>query len=50
MCSRIAMLNRGRIVALDTTQALLARVGGGSLEDAFVQIMHDDNATMTVAA
>ena len=50
LCSRIAMLNRGRIVALDTTQALLARVGGGSLEDAFVQIMHDDNATMTVAA
>ncbi len=46
LCNRIAMLNRGRIVALDTTQALLARVGGSSLEDAFVQIMHDDNAAM----
>jgi ABC-2 type transport system ATP-binding protein len=29
-------------VALDTTQALLARVGGVDLEDAFVRIMHQD--------
>ncbi len=41
LCGRIAMLKGGRIVALDTTQALLARVGGTDLEDAFVRIMHD---------
>ncbi|NYT83359.1 ABC transporter ATP-binding protein [Alcaligenaceae bacterium] len=42
LCGRIAMLKSGRVVALDTTQALLARVGGADLEDAFVRIMHDD--------
>lgn len=41
LCGRIAMLKRGRIVALDTTDALLARVGGAGLEEAFVQIMHE---------
>jgi ABC-2 type transport system ATP-binding protein len=40
LCGRIAMLKRGRIVALESTQALLARTGG-SLEQAFVQIMND---------
>ncbi|CFN02813.1 ABC transporter ATP-binding protein [Bordetella pertussis] len=43
LCTRIAMLKGGRIVALDTTQALLARVGGVDLEDAFVRIMHQDD-------
>jgi ABC-2 type transport system ATP-binding protein len=42
LCGRIAMLRSGHIAALDTTQALLARVGGTDLEDAFVRIMHDD--------
>uniref|UniRef100_UPI00333E7DCE ABC transporter ATP-binding protein n=1 Tax=Castellaniella defragrans TaxID=75697 RepID=UPI00333E7DCE len=44
LCGRIAMLKAGRIVALDTTQALLARGGGTDLEDAFVRIMHEDRA------
>jgi ABC-2 type transport system ATP-binding protein len=39
LCGRIAMLKRGRIVALDSTKALLARTGG-SLEQAFVHIMN----------
>lgn len=43
LCGRIAMLKNGRIVALDTTQALLARVGGADLEDAFVRIMHNED-------
>ena len=43
LCGRIAMLKRGRIVALDSTQALLARFGGGDLEDAFVRIMNDED-------
>ncbi|RTZ43438.1 ABC transporter ATP-binding protein [Candidimonas sp. SYP-B2681] len=43
LCGRIAMLKAGRVVALDTTQALLARVGGNDLEDAFVRIMNDDD-------
>jgi len=43
LCGRIAMLKHGRIAALDTTQALMARVGGSDLEDAFVRIMHTDD-------
>jgi len=46
LCGRIAMLKRGRIVALDTTQALLARVGGSDLEDAFVRIKNHEGAEM----
>jgi ABC-2 type transport system ATP-binding protein len=48
LCGRIAMLKRGRIVALDTTEALLARVGGAGLEEAFVQIMHEAPASKEV--
>jgi len=43
LCGRIAMLKQGHLVALDTTQALLSRVGGADLEDAFVRIMQNDN-------
>lgn len=49
LCGRIAMLQRGRVVALDTTQALLARVGGAGLEEAFVQIMHENASEREVA-
>jgi ABC-2 type transport system ATP-binding protein len=42
LCGRIAMLKQGRIIALDTTAALLAQVGGQDLEDAFVRLMHGD--------
>jgi len=42
LCGRIAMLKQGRIIALDTTQALLAQVGGSDLEDAFVRFMHGE--------
>jgi len=49
LCGRIAMLKRGRIVALDTTQALLARVGAHGLEEAFVEIMRQ-SAQETVTA
>ncbi|TAM83746.1 MAG: ABC transporter ATP-binding protein [Candidimonas sp.] len=49
LCGRIAMLKHGRVVALDTTQALLARVGGSDLEDVFVRIMHDDHYEKAVA-
>ena len=40
LCGRIAMLKQGRLIALDTTEALLAQVGGHDLEDAFVRFMH----------
>ncbi len=43
LCGRVAMLKSGHVVALDTTQALMARFGGVDLEDAFVHIMHDDS-------
>lgn len=49
LCGRIAMLKGGRIVALDTTQSLLARVGGHDLEDAFVRIMRDDSVLEVLA-
>lgn len=42
LCGRVAMLKAGHVVALDTTQAIMARFGGGDLEEAFVHIMHDD--------
>jgi len=45
LCGRIAMLKRGRIVALESTQALLARTGG-SLEEAFVEIMNTPSSTL----
>jgi len=41
-CQRIAMLKAGRVVALDTTQNLLASVAGphpADLEDVFLQLM-----------
>ena len=46
LCGRIAMLKKGRIVALDTTANLLARVNNsqtkdGDLEDVFMQIMSE---------
>jgi ABC-2 type transport system ATP-binding protein len=46
LCGRIAMLKRGQIIALDTTDGILARVGGSSLEDAFMQIMHEAPQTL----
>ncbi len=47
LCGRIAMLKSGKVVALDTTQNLLARYGAhkaqagqeADLEDVFIQIM-----------
>lgn len=44
LCGRIAMLKRGRIVALESTETLLARTGG-SLEQAFVQIMNSNSTS-----
>jgi ABC-2 type transport system ATP-binding protein len=49
LCNRIAMLKGGRVVALDTTAALLARVGGADLEDAFVRIMSQGMPTEAAA-
>ena len=42
LCGRLAMLKSGKIVALDTTQAIMERAGGHDLEDAFVRIMHNE--------
>ncbi len=40
LCARIAMLKRGRIIELDTTQALIDQAGVEDLEEAFVKIMN----------
>src|SRR5260363_190719 len=39
LCTRIAMLQRGEIVALDHTRALLQRFSGADLEEVFMQVM-----------
>jgi ABC-2 type transport system ATP-binding protein len=41
LCTRIAMLKGGRVIALDDTRRLMERVGGADLEEAFVRIMQD---------
>jgi ABC-2 type transport system ATP-binding protein len=38
-CDRVAFINRGRLLALDTPARLRARHGGASLEDAFIGLM-----------
>ena len=43
LCGRIAMIQRGRLVALDTAAALMARMGASNLEDAFVRIMRGES-------
>ena len=50
LCNRIAMLKRGRIVALDTTQGLVDQFGGEDLEDAFVRIMRRDETDLAEVA
>ena len=50
LCHRIAMLKSGRLVALDTTAALIAQSGGSDLEDTFVRIMHNDAQTLSQVA
>ncbi len=42
LCGRLAMLKSGRIIALDKTEDLLARMGGIDLEGAFLRIMDDE--------
>lgn len=42
LCERIAFLRRGRLVALDSTPALLAKFGGQDLEDAFIHMMDEE--------
>ena len=44
LCTRVAIMNRGKIVALDTPEGLKAQVGredGASLEDAFAHFTGD---------
>lgn len=43
LCNRLALLKQGKIVALDTTQAIMERAGSTDLEAAFVRIMHDES-------
>ncbi len=43
LCGRIAFLRKGKMIALDTTQALMAKFGSEDLEETFVQIMHTGN-------
>jgi ABC-2 type transport system ATP-binding protein len=40
MCDRVAVLDRGRIIALDTPEHL--KQAGGSLEDVFMRLTHEE--------
>lgn len=40
MCDRLAFLKRGNLIALETTEAILARYGSSNLEDAFTRAMY----------
>jgi ABC-2 type transport system ATP-binding protein len=40
MCDRIAVLDHGRIMALDTPDHL--KQAGGSLEDVFMRLTHEE--------
>jgi len=46
LCGRIAILKGGHLVALEATQALLARLGSADLEDAFTRIMRQPDAPL----
>jgi ABC-2 type transport system ATP-binding protein len=37
-CRRVAFINRGRLLAVDTPAAIVEQTGAASLEDAFVQV------------
>ncbi|MFI6229681.1 ABC transporter ATP-binding protein [Micromonospora echinospora] len=49
LCDRVALLDGGRIVALDTPGGLVARAGVGNLEEAFVALTGRDLAGEDVA-
>lgn len=40
LCGRIALMKQGRVIALDTTENLMAAHPGGTLEDVFVHAMN----------
>jgi ABC-2 type transport system ATP-binding protein len=42
MCDRLAVLDRGRVIALDTPANL--KQAGGSLEDVFMRLTHEEEA------
>ena len=41
LCDRVAILDRGRVVALDTPTALIARTGERTFDDAFLALIGD---------
>lgn len=43
-CDRIALMNAGRLLAVDVPEALAAARGAADLEDAFVQLVRADDA------
>ncbi|MDO5667897.1 MAG: ABC transporter ATP-binding protein [Alcaligenaceae bacterium] len=40
MCNRLAFLKRGKLIALDTTEGIMAHYGGSNLEAAFTRAMY----------
>ncbi|QMU97126.1 ABC transporter ATP-binding protein [Microbacterium esteraromaticum] len=46
LCDRVALLDAGSIIALDTPSGLVARVGADSLDDAFVALTGRELETM----
>ncbi len=42
MCDRIAIIHRGRLQAVGTPAALIARTGAADLEEAFVRVVGEE--------
>ncbi|MBP6096019.1 MAG: ribosome-associated ATPase/putative transporter RbbA [Methyloversatilis sp.] len=47
-CDRISLMHAGRVLASDTPAALIAKQGGGKLEDAFVRYLEAATAGVSV--
>lgn len=50
LCTRLAFMKSGRVIALDTTERLLEQVGTQDLEEAFVRLMQGAGSAQAPAA
>jgi len=47
-CDRVALMHAGRVLVTDTPQAIKARQGGGTLEDAFVTLLESADPSLAL--
>jgi ABC-2 type transport system ATP-binding protein len=49
-CDEVCILREGRVLALDTPESLLDRTGAADREDAFLELLDDDDPTASPAS